>query len=740
MRKRLLGILLTVSIFVSMLPMSVLAASEETDEAAVKSAVETVIKAHAKKVNRANADDDAFTEYLAHGFYGNGKDMKLNDRSAMTAALFNSYLMQEGLTNGLTKALLTYKTYDEDVMTMHGTVSWHNFYYSYGLSGYRGESTEPQDRIATLASTATLYGNKHYPGPRNANDELQELLTGESRVTAVIKQTAVNKDSMAYTVSLTVSDDFDFNGDYNTLANKGYDTSKDQRLKNLGLLMTFFGLDEFYWEYKTEFKIEIPNDCDHRYSSYHWEYDVSTVTLTSDTSNGYAKNDGKKKVYTVKSKDANGAEKIIERKYYSMDETVSLKHDRPWVIDLDWKIASSLQLSNGETSSPLIPLFYFYSIYYVWLYYTETVKLPEGETNASGGTTITKSHYVGVDLRDTFKYSSKVWYGYRLENVIGKDGSNMIYLTVYDRDSGEVLFGPEPMDDHWVRSSGETDRTLISESSDALSGKDVYINYIGTKSVGLPEKGEIDLRVWESGEEAMTASAYSVKDKSATCTAQGGKVNVCAECGYTYSSNPIPALGHSYGEYVPDNNPGCVEDATKTRTCTRCGEKDSVAIPDTALGHSFGEYVYDNNASCTEDGTQTRKCTRCDVTETITAANTATGHSYESAVTEPTYTEQGYTTYTCTVCGDSYKDNYVDVKKHSYVGVVTEPTCTAQGFTTYTCSECGDSYVDDYTDMIDHTPVIDPAVKPTCSEKGKTEGSHCGVCGYVIKKQALIST
>ena len=33
---------------------------------------------------------------------------------------------------------------------------------------------------------------------------------------------------------------------------------------------------------------------------------------------------------------------------------------------------------------------------------------------------------------------------------------------------------------------------------------------------------------------------------------------------------------------------------------------------------------------------------------------------YDAVVTPPTYTEQGYTTYTCTVCGDSYKDNFVD--------------------------------------------------------------------------------
>ncbi len=42
---------------------------------------------------------------------------------------------------------------------------------------------------------------------------------------------------------------------------------------------------------------------------------------------------------------------------------------------------------------------------------------------------------------------------------------------------------------------------------------------------------------------------------------------------------------------------------------------------------------------------------------------------------------------------------------HSYTAKVTEPTATEQGYTTHTCSVCGDSYVDSYTD-----PVGTPAV------------------------------
>ena len=118
-------------------------------------------------------------------------------------------------------------------------------------------------------------------------------------------------------------------------------------------------------------------------------------------------------------------------------------------------------------------------------------------------------------------------------------------------------------------------------------------------------------------------------------------------------------------------------------------------------------------------------------------------HSYEAVITEPTCTEQGYTTYTCSVCGDSYVDSYapalghawgegvVTVEPtedsegvrtftctrcgatkteaipktdhvHTYIDVVTEPTCTAQGYTTHTCTKCGYSYRDMYTNALGH--------------------------------------
>ena len=75
---------------------------------------------------------------------------------------------------------------------------------------------------------------------------------------------------------------------------------------------------------------------------------------------------------------------------------------------------------------------------------------------------------------------------------------------------------------------------------------------------------------------------------------------------------------------------------------------------------------------------------------------------------------------------------------HSYSSVVTKPTCTEQGYTTYTCTECGDSYVGDYTDALGHTPaasVKENEKAATCTKAGSyDEVVKCSICGVEISK------
>ena len=80
--------------------------------------------------------------------------------------------------------------------------------------------------------------------------------------------------------------------------------------------------------------------------------------------------------------------------------------------------------------------------------------------------------------------------------------------------------------------------------------------------------------------------------------------------------------------------------------------------------HTFGSWITTTWPTCTP-GEQQRICSICSAAESRMAEPNDT-HSYIPAVTPPTCTERGYTTYTCTVCGDSYAGDEVDALGHSY--------------------------------------------------------------------------
>ena len=223
--------------------------------------------------------------------------------------------------------------------------------------------------------------------------------------------------------------------------------------------------------------------------------------------------------------------------------------------------------------------------------------------------------------------------------------------------------------------------------------------------------------------------------KPATCKenglTEGSHCNVCDTV--LVPQKVIPKLNHSYTAQVTAVA-SCTTRGRVTYTCQSCG--DSYVVYQDALNHDF-KLSITVNPSCTTSGYKQYVCTRCN--ESYSEQLPTVAHTYNQKVVKPTCNSKGYTLYTCTLCGDSYKLNYVDTIDHEYKSSVTkEPTCTEEGIKKYTCTVCGDTYTEKIP-MTNHTVVIDKAFSSTYTANGKTEGSHCSVCGKIIKAQKTIA-
>ncbi len=224
--------------------------------------------------------------------------------------------------------------------------------------------------------------------------------------------------------------------------------------------------------------------------------------------------------------------------------------------------------------------------------------------------------------------------------------------------------------------------------------------------------------------------------------------STCADQGHTLYECPTCESSHKayLGYIIPHTE--VVDEAVKP-TCTEtgltegshCSVCNTVLVEQTvvdAIGHKY--YTFVTRPTCTTDGFTTHKCLVCDDTQ-ISDEVKATGHTImiDKAV-DPTCTETGLTAGRhCAFCNKAtIEQEVVDALGHKYDAVVTAPTCTADGYTTYTCSVCSDTYTADVVTSTGHTEVTDNAVAPTCTETGLTEGSHCSVCNTVLVEQTVV--
>ena len=257
----------------------------------------------------------------------------------------------------------------------------------------------------------------------------------------------------------------------------------------------------------------------------------------------------------------------------------------------------------------------------------------------------------------------------------GKDSN---YINV---DRSLVFFFVGTLEEAQAVAKCSADRHFKSAVNGVTSAKNsttkgeapvTYADYIANKTYydNLPTDRHVLVYNVPDCAAAYEAHVYGATVTAPTCTTEGKTVYVCANCQNTYS--------------------------------------EKIAIDENA-------HVFDNENDI--------ECNNCGFVKEIEC----TEHTYSENVTSPDCTNGGYTTYTCTVCGESYTGNETEALGHSYSASVTNPDCTNGGYTTYTCTACGDNYTDSATDALGHSYAQTNTYKDALTSF--VVGEVCSVCG-----------
>ncbi|MBR0412696.1 MAG: InlB B-repeat-containing protein [Eubacterium sp.] len=180
---------------------------------------------------------------------------------------------------------------------------------------------------------------------------------------------------------------------------------------------------------------------------------------------------------------------------------------------------------------------------------------------------------------------------------------------------------------------------------------------------------------------------------------------------YLYSGETVqqPANPHEdgyafYGWYIDED-------------CTSMYNFDDPVFSEFTL---YAKWVEDS--VCERDGHKAAE----EVKENILPATCTRAGSYDSVIY-------------CSACGRELSRTQKDipVAEHHYQAVVTAPTCTAKGYTTYTCAVCGNAYKSDYVNALGHKSNKGTVTKAATYTATGTKTYKCTVCGKVLKTETI---
>lgn len=438
--------------------------------------------------------------------------------------------------------------------------------------------------------------------------------------------------------------------------------------------------------------------------------------------------------------------------------------------------------------------------------YVTDVKIPASVETIKAGA-FCNSNITGVHLENgsTYDPSKYVCYcSYDYENPC----VNRLNWCLEDEQEGIAASCAAP---------GHTAGLRCDITGEWLSGEEIpqlshsFTNYVYDNNKTCSELGTLTAvcnngcgteDVIPATDEGYASHKYAYRNDNeveATCTADGSydKVKYCENCEKVFDTETVtvPSNGHNY-EITEYTAATCTEASSGVKVCGVCGDEQSFT-DSAALGHSFTNYVYNDNRTCTQYGTKTARCDRegCDAEDTIVAVDygfeshdvyekveneisgtcikdgsydvveycnvckrelsrktvtvSAPGHSYETTEHyEATCTKAASGVMVCGVCGDVR--NFTDgaALGHSFTNYKynNDATCTNYGTKTAHCDrencELTDTVVAKDKGLLSHkksSAVTENKKNATCTADGSYDTvTYCTVCNGELSRKTVV--
>ena len=223
----------------------------------------------------------------------------------------------------------------------------------------------------------------------------------------------------------------------------------------------------------------------------------------------------------------------------------------------------------------------------------------------------------------------------------------------------------------------------------------------------------------------------------ATCTEEGEKTFTCSICG-DEKTEKVSATGHQHTEIRNKKEATCKEEGYSGDTwCKDCGKKilSGQAIAKTE-NHSWNQGEITKEPTCKEEGEKTFTCSICGNTKTEKVSTADHQHMEIRNQKNPTCKEAGYSgdTY-CADCGVKISSGktIAKTKNHNWDGgvITTEPTCTERGEKTFTCTICGNTNTKK-VNATGHSYGAYKVVKEPTNKRKGLKSKTCSVCGKIV--------